>query len=284
MTPRATRFFAVLVNLASGACLMLLALAVGDLGPLQAAGWWALGSGFTLSLLAFPSISEVRDALLPGAFAALTFGLTAHALELVGVALVGTTVALALAVGPAASRLLRMTLPSPIQVGALSGGILGMVVFVSLGPPDAGLVLTVAAGLALTAHTLSVDRVVHKHRILGLNASVMLVAGGLLLAAEASTSGFVPPGRSDLPILVSAVALAGVALPLLRVRIAQRLGPSSARHWLPWFAVGAALAGWWTSPLSPTTAAGAAVLLASAWVVGVRPTGITEAEAFRIGP
>lgn len=284
MSPRAAHATAILVNLASGAALVLLASLVSDLGPLPAFGWWAIGSGAILAAMAFPSGREVRDSLLPGALAALMFGLVGFALELSGSALMGLYVVLALAVAPAASRFVRMGMPSPRQLGALSGGILGVVLLVSLGNPEPGILLVVIAGLTLTGHTLAVDHVLHRHRVIALDATVLLVAGGLLLISGFSGSGFSPPRRDQLPILLVAIAVSGVALPLTRVRLAQHLTAAQARHHLPWFLVGTVLASSWATPLSTLEFAAAATLLGSAWLAGGGPSTVTEAEALRIGP
>lgn len=284
MKPRNGHALAILVNLASGSTLVLLAVLVADLGPLPALGWWAVGSGLVLATLTFPSWREVRDSLLPGALAALTFGAAAFALDAVGPTLVGLFVVLALALAPALYRLLHLGMPSPLQLGALSGGVLGLVILVSLGTPEPGTLLVVIAGLACTGHIVATDRVMHRNRIVGLHSATMLVAGGLLLASAFSTSGVALPAPGRLPVLVASVLLAGVALPLARVRSAQRLSPPLARHHLPWFVVGAVLAGWWSAPLSTIEATAAAVLLASAWLAGGTPSGVTEAESFRIGP
>lgn len=275
---------AILVNLASGAALTLLAALVSALGPLPALGWWAIGSGGLLAALTFPSGRELRDSLIPGALAALTFGILGFVLDLSGSTLAGLFVALSLAVAPAASRFLRLGMPSPLQLGALSGGVLGVVLLVSLGTPEPGILLVVIAGLTLTGHTLAVDHVLHRHRIIALDAAIMLVAGSLLLASAFSTSGVSLPRPDQLPLLLLTVALSGVALPLARVRLAQRLSPTRARHHLLWFLVGTVLAGSWISPLSTLEATAAAALLAAGWLAGWKPSAVTEAEALRIGP
>ncbi len=279
-----TTAIAIAVNTASGASLALVALVVDALGPSAGIGWWALGSGLILAILAPPTLRSLRDALVPGALAALALGSAALALGSAGPARVGSMVVLALAIAPAVASFARLRMPPAPHLGGLSGGVLGVVVLVSLGEVDAGTVLAIGAGLALAAQALVTSRTVGLHRVIGFNAVVMLVAGLLLTGGSFTTGGFGLPSRRDVAVLVAAIVLAGVALPLARVRVGERLGPSAARHHLPWFTVGAAAAGWWDVPPTRVAVAGIAVLLVSAWVAGRGASEVTEAEVLRTGP
>ena len=284
MKPAAATTLAIGINLASGVALLLLDETVAALTPLHAIGWWSLGSGVVLSLLTLPTGKALRDALLPGALLALTLGMAAFVLDRAGTILVGMIVGLALAVAPALSSLIRLRMPHPLHLGGLAGAALGIVVLVSTGPPDAGAILTIGGGTALAAHIISVQRVLQRHRVVGFNAAQLLVAGALLVVAAISADGGALPTLSDLPLLAAAVLVAGVALPLMRIRSVQRLTPRRARHQLPWFVVGAGAVAWLAAPPPLTVVAGTAVIAAAAWIAGGAAAEVTEAEAFRTGP
>lgn len=275
---------AIAVNTASGASLALVALVVDALGPVAGIGWWALGSGLILATLAPPTRRGVREALVPGSLTALALGTAAFALDDAGPAVVGSMVALALAITPAVASFLRLRMPPAPHLGGLSGGVLGVVVLVSLGEVDAGTVLAIGAGLALAAQALVTSRTGGRHRVIGFNAVVMLGAGLLLTGASFTTEGLGLPSTKEITVLIAAIVLAGVALPLARVRIGERLGPAAARHHLPWFTVGAAAVGWWGVQPTRVAAAGIGVLLVSAWVAGRGASEVTEAEVLRTAP
>ena len=113
MKPTTATTLAIGINFVAGAALLLLEELIAVITPLQGIGWWALGSGVVLSLLALPTGKALRDALLPGGVLALAMGMAAFALERAGTILVGTIEGLALA---ALSQMIspRMRKPSSI--------------------------------------------------------------------------------------------------------------------------------------------------------------------------
>lgn len=273
---------AVATMVGAGASLLLLERAVAASNPLAATGWWAGAAAVVWLLLAPPTLATLRDAVLPGAFLALSLGLAGYALDVGEVALVAGAIVLPLALGPAISGLLRRTMPPPLHLVALAAGALAAVAVVSAGSgAEPGVVLAGGAGAALTVVHVLLARTLHRHRVVAHGGAVLGVAGALLIAGAASTGAALPIGEAWLP-LSGAIALGGAALPLVRVRLAQRMTPGGFRPHLPLFAVGALAVGGVPDDLARL----AAVVLAmvGAWAAGLRPSELTGVEAFRPGP
>lgn len=266
---------------AAGAALAMLGRAVAASGPLVATGWWATAAGVAWLLLAPPTVATLRDAVLPGAFLALSLGLAGYALGEGEVVALAAFLVVPLAIGPAVAGLIRRTMPTPFHLVGFAAGALAIVAAGASGGDDPAIVLAAASGGALTVVHLAMARTIHRHRVIAHGGGVLVVAGALLLAGAIATESALPTGGAWLP-LVGAAILGGIALPLVRIRLAQRLTPGGIRPHLPLLAAGAVLVeGLPDDALGFVTVA---LIVLGAWTAGLRPSELTGAEAFRSGP
>ncbi|NND84154.1 MAG: hypothetical protein HKN46_03300 [Acidimicrobiia bacterium] len=272
---------ASLTMLGAGAALGLLARAITASGPLVAVGWWAATAGVIWLVLAPPTVATMRDSILPGAFLALALGLAAYALDEGETVLLAAFLVAPLSLGPAVSGLIRRTMPPPFHLMGFAAGALSIVVVGASGGTDPGIVLAASAGGALTVVHLTMARTLHQHRVIAHGGGSLLVAGALLLAGAGATDSLLPASEAWLP-LIGATLLGGSALPLVRVRLAQRLTPVGMRPHLPLLAAGAVLVAGMPEDAMGLAALGLVVI--GAWTAGLRPSELTGAEAYRPGP
>lgn len=272
---------AALALLGSGATVALLDRAVATAGPLAATGWWAVAGGIVWLLLAPPTLGTLRDAVVPAIFLALALGLAGYALEASEVSLLVGFLALPLAIGPAISGFLRGRMPPAAHLFGFAAGALAVISIGATGDPAPGAVLAAGSGAALTVVHLAVARVLHRHRAVAHGGATLALAGVLLLAGAVPSGTPLPPRGAWLP-LVGAIALGAVTLPLVRVRLGERLTPGGLRPHLPLAVAGAlAVAG---PPTHDAALVAVALAAVGAWTAGMRPSEVSGAEAFRAGP
>lgn len=272
---------AALAMLAAGGVLPLLGEAIARTGPLVATGWWAGAAGVVWLVLAPPKVRTMRDSVLPGAFLALSSGLAAYALDLGETLLVAGFLVAPLSLGPAIAGLVRRTMPTPFHLVGFAAGALAIVVVGARGGAEPAVVLAAAGGVALTVVHVAMARTLHAHRVVAHGGAVLLIAAVLLLAGAAASDGVVPAPDGWLP-LAGATVLGAIVLPLVRIRLAERLTPGGIRPHLPLLPAGAALLV--GMPGDATTLAAVGLLILGAWTAGLRPSELTGAEAYRPGP